>query len=117
MRPIDREAFERAIEMARRQDPATRTQIDEMLKERSWLDAARQAVYSCQFHSLHLKLWQPPPCWVDDIEADLAAGDDGNLGRYAAARLLKRMLAASLSRYEPDPITALEGKPRVASPT
>ena len=42
MTPTDRAAFERAIEMARWRDPATRNQINEMLQERSWLDAARQ---------------------------------------------------------------------------
>ena len=42
------------------------------------------------------------------MEATLAAGDDGILGKYAAATLLKRMLDAGLSIYEPDPIDALE---------
>jgi hypothetical protein len=47
------------------------------------------------------------------MEADLAAGDNGVMGRYAAATLLKRMLDAGISFYEPDPRTALEkAKPR-----
>jgi hypothetical protein len=30
------------------------------------------------------------------------------MGRRAAAELLRRLLAAGLSRYEPDPVNALE---------
>jgi hypothetical protein len=41
-------------------------------------------------------------------------GADGPIfGRRAAAELLRRMLAAGLSRYEPDPIAALEAAERV----
>jgi hypothetical protein len=42
------------------------------------------------------------------LVADINAGDDGVLGRYQAAKLLRRMLDAGLSRYEPDPERALK---------
>jgi hypothetical protein len=55
-----------------------------------------------------LKPWQSPPCWIDDLEGALAAGDDGILGDYAGATLLRRMLDWGLSRFEPDPVAALK---------
>jgi hypothetical protein len=58
--------------------------------------------------SLRLKPWQPVPCWIHDIETTLAAGDDGIMGRYAAALLLKKMLALGISRFHPYPIAAIE---------
>jgi hypothetical protein len=69
----------------------------------------RIARSSASSNNLHLKPWQRPPCWVENMEADLAGGDNGVMGRYAAATLLKRMLDAGIS----DPRTALEkAKPR-----
>jgi hypothetical protein len=62
------------------------------------------AAYGAQGDALHLKSWQPPPCWVEIGDGEIAPV----LGRRAAAEeLLRRMLAAGLSRYEPDPIGAL----------
>jgi hypothetical protein len=114
---IDRDALERAIAMARAKGPVDREQIDDKLKTEPWLDVGEFAAYSCQMDCLHLKPWQPTPSWVGDIKADLAAGDDGVGGQYAAALLLKKMLAAGLSRYEPDPVAALERVQDPAPPT
>jgi hypothetical protein len=63
-------------------------------------------VCSCwQDENLRLKPWQPLPC---DADLDwLAHGDDGTMGRYAAAKLLERLLAFGLSRWEPDPKRAI----------
>jgi hypothetical protein len=41
------------------------------------------------------------------IDAIIARGDDGTLGDYAAAKLLRRMLAANVSQFHPDPLAAL----------
>ena len=80
---------------------------------RNATSSRRIARNSASSNNLHLKPWQRPPCWVENMEADLAAGDNGVMGRYAAATLLKRMLDAGISFYEPDPRTALEkAKPR-----
>lgn len=108
LHPIDRDAFERAIAMMRANGGPDALQIENKLRNEPWEQVARFAAYSCQCDNLHLLPHQSPPCWIDDMEATLAAGDDGILGKYAAATLLKRMLDAGLSIYEPDPIDALE---------
>jgi hypothetical protein len=43
-----------------------------------------------------------------EIDALIAAGDDGTRGRYVAAKLLKRMLEVGVSKYDPDPMAAIE---------
>lgn len=107
---VDQEALERAIRIClTHKDRADQLQMERKLaSEDDWWDTATFAAYSCQVDALRLLPWQTPPCWVDDIEGILAGGDDGEMGCYAAARLLKRLLAAGLSRYEPDPIGALK---------
>jgi hypothetical protein len=109
--PIDRQAMERAIEICRtKKDPSDRRQIEKMLSTQPWCEVAAFAAYSCQVDSLALKPWQPTPAQIEDIEATLAAGDDGVGGRYGAARLLQRLLDAGLSAFEPDPVSALKRK-------
>jgi len=113
---LDRDAFERAIEITRNsKEPGRREQVDRMLKEEGWFRTADFCVYSCQMDLVRPRLWQPTPADIDpaDIETIIARGDDGvGSGRYAAAKLLRRMLRAGLSRYEPDPLRALEAKRR-----
>jgi hypothetical protein len=106
---IDEEALERAIVLAREESPGRARQIDNMV-ERDWWGAARFASYCSQCNSLHLPPWQSPPCWIGlgEIEGVIARGDDGASGRFQAAVLLRRLLQARLSRYEPDPLGALE---------
>jgi hypothetical protein len=116
---VDRDALERAIAICRmKKSPAAREQLEDMLKIRPWFDAATFAAYSCQCDALHLKPWQSPPCWVDDLVGDIQSGDDGVLGQHAAARLLRRMLDAGISRYEPDPLAVIKrAKGRPPAPT
>jgi len=104
----DREALVRAIATVRQMGPADCKQIDEKLKEEPWREAAEFAAYSAQCHTLRLKPWQSPPCWIEDVEGTIAKGNDGISGNYVAALLLKRMLGHGISKYEPDPISALE---------
>jgi hypothetical protein len=106
--PVDREALTRALKMARAESDLERERFDREVAERGWQHAAETAAYHCQDTALRLKPWQPPPCWIRDLEGDLAAGDDGVSGRYAAAKLTQRLLQAGLSRFEPDPLGALE---------
>jgi hypothetical protein len=101
----------RAIEMGRQRCKADREQLDEFLRERPWREVGEFAAYGCQCATLKLKPWQSPPCEVDPDWAD-DTGDDHH-GRIAAARLLRRLLAAGLSRYEPDPVAALERAERI----
>ena len=53
--------------------------------------------------------WVPMLIEPNEVEQIIAEGDDGKGwgGRYWAAKLLQEMLAAGLSRYEPDPLGAL----------
>lgn len=105
--PVDEAALTRAIE-AMRANPATREQIEDMLATKPWREAAEFAAYSCQCDALRLRPWQSPPSWIDDLVGDINAGPDGVGGQFAAARLLRRMLDAGLSRYEPDPLAGLK---------
>jgi hypothetical protein len=108
LHPIDKDALTRAIEMTRANGGSDAVQIENKLRKEPWGQVARFAAYCRQCDNLRLLPHQSPPCWVDDMEATLAAGDDGIMGKYAAAKLLQRMLDANISIYEPDPIAALE---------
>jgi len=108
---VDFEALDRAIRICRTQKtPADAEQIEHKLATELWREAAEFASYSCQCDALHLQPWQDPPCQVDDLVSAINAGDDGILGDYAAAKLLQRLLDRGLSRYEPDPVSALKAK-------
>ena len=93
---IDRNALARSMEMARR-DPKSAEQLDRMLKDRPWLKVAELAAYCCQRENLKLLPHQSPPC--------MTLGDDPD-----AEELLRRLLDAGLSRYEPDPLAALQDR-------
>jgi hypothetical protein len=105
--PIDHDAMARAIEIMRHRDQASAIQIADKLASEPWEEVGRFAAYGAQGDTLRLRPWQWPPCWIADIEAELAAPPDQS-GRQRAAELLQRMLAAGLSRFEPDPLAALE---------
>jgi hypothetical protein len=98
-------------------DPGRSRQIDAKLRDEPWQQVAEFCACHCQRQSLQLKPWQPPPCLLEDFEADIAAGDDGIMGRYAAAQLLKKMLEAGISFYEPNPLAALKKAKAPAKPT
>jgi hypothetical protein len=115
---VDREALERALDMARKESPQQAAQIDVMIRERGWNRAAEFASYCCQDANLKLRPWQMPPVWLKgDPDVVLAGidrghrgGDQDYRGCRQAALLVKRLLAAGLSRFEPDPETALARK-------
>jgi hypothetical protein len=104
---VDDEALERALAAAlarqRASDVPRRdglTQIEDMLRDRPRREVCEFASYSMQVHNLGLRPWQSPPCHGDSYP--------GHDGHAAGAALLQRLLAAGLSRFEPDPIAALE---------
>jgi hypothetical protein len=93
---VDRDALERALEKAKADEPE---RIERKLERKGWLEVAASAAYVCQRRALGLKPWQSPPMYGDAYP--------GHDGHAAAAVLLKRLIAAGLSRFEPGPIGAL----------
>jgi len=107
---VDLDALTRAMEIARR-DPRTAKQLEYKEKTYGWADAATFAAYCCQCDALKLRPWQEPPMHGDSTDG---IDDFPNAGRAAAADLLRRLLAAGLSRFEPDPMKALARAETVA---
>ena len=100
---VDRDALKRCIEMARTY-PRRSEQIDWKIKYDGWKDTAKFCAYLCQSKNLHLEIQEFPPCWLLDV--DDTAGPAFKR-KPEAAKLLRRLLTAHLSRFEPDPIAAL----------
>lgn len=107
--PVDQEALQRAVELLHAAGGVESTQMQYILRDDGWQEAAEFAVYHFQQKNLRLRPWQPPPSWINpkDVEVILAKGDDGALGHYRAASLVKRLLEAKLSQFEPNPQRAL----------
>ena len=99
MTDADKAALELCMERYKAQDKESRQQIASMLKDSSWHEVAIFACSNVQYQALCLKPWQTPPCFVDEDDPEERAQD--------AQLLLQRMLAAGISRYHPDPLTAL----------
>lgn len=97
---VDHGALMAALRQARAMGPDRAEQIDWMIRDDGWREAAEFAAGLCQTRALHLKPWQEPPCYADE-------GDPDERDRDAQA-LLRRMLAADVSRYHPDPLHALD---------
>jgi hypothetical protein len=102
----DRDALERCMEIAKR-DRAEQLE-GKLLQGDPWIEVAEFASYSCQIHALNLKPWQSPPCTEDE--------DDPAPRNRAAQTLLRRMLRAGISRFDPDPLRALAGAKRTSLP-
>lgn len=101
---IDREALERALAMALAdKDQGRVEQVRHMLETDHWLEVRGFCAYGQQRRSLGLRPWESPPMYGETEARDGFRND-------AARKLLKKMLAAGLSRYEPDPVTALRAK-------
>ena len=106
--PIDLDALRRAMAEARR-DPQEAAHLARLLKDhdnpaedRPWIDVAKSAAYHCQVENLKLRPWELPPMHgaVDNPRGNAQ-------GREKARKLLDRLLAAGLSRFEPNPEVAL----------
>lgn len=98
----DRNALQRCLDAAMR-DPLRAEQLNSKLDDgEHWFDVADFACYCVQGDALQLDPWQEPPSVEDET--------DPNPDDKDAQALLKQMLAAGLSRYEPDPLAALAKK-------
>jgi hypothetical protein len=106
---LDHDAFYRAIEMMRRHSPMEAAQIDGKLSREGFVSAGKFASYCMQCETLRLKPWEAPPM-------DAQGGDvvDPNVYGHRAAEiaLRDRLLAAGLSLFEPDPLSALAASER-----
>jgi hypothetical protein len=101
---VDRKALQRAMAIVMQRDRVSAEHLKSKLEDEPWDEVAEFAAMSCQYHALALKPWQEPPCHADE--------DDRHPRDPMAQRLLRKMLAAGVSRYDPDPLTALAGAKR-----
>jgi hypothetical protein len=109
----DLAALTLAIERARAQDAGLAQQIDRMLTNPDWREVGMFAAACCQRQALRLKPWQIPPCRIRDPDHPDRSRDRGYGEidrRYEAARLLRQMYDFGISRWHPDPLTAIEEK-------
>jgi hypothetical protein len=109
---VDREAFQRAIDLTLAETDKDRvSQVRSMLETREWIDVANFCSYHRQYHALSLRPWEEPPCWIDIDEIPIImAVEPSNNQRYRAAKLTRQLLDAGLSQFEPDPLQALAKK-------
>jgi len=99
---LDADAFRRAIAWCRSHGDADA--IERTWAREGFEAAGHSAAYSAQCTTLRLKPWQCPPCDA----CGQAPGDPNVYGaRPAEVELRDRLLAAGLSVYEPDPLSAL----------
>jgi hypothetical protein len=97
----DRAALKRALKQVRTHGKDRAQQIDSRLADEPWDEVARFAAYSCQIHALKLRPWEDPSMYGDIVGA-----------QDRAAKLLEKMLAAGISRWEPNPMQALAAAKR-----
>jgi hypothetical protein len=101
--PIDRDALERALVIARAENGTECARFDDIEARHGWREAGERAAYHLQVKTLRLKPWHCPPC---DCRSDEIGHGYGH--SRAEVMLRRRMLEAKLSLYEPDPAAALE---------
>jgi hypothetical protein len=102
MKKLDKAALELALETVLQgkepqPDPGRPDQVRTFVHEDGFEYAAKFCSSLLQRRHLQLRPWQRPPCRSEP--------HDGSEG----GQLLARMLAAGVSRYEPNPLAALEG--------
>ena len=106
---VDRDAFTRAIEtMLRSPEAIHRNDFKRRLREAKepWEKIGRDAASVCQCRALKLAPWQTAPHQAELNQIDEPGFEHRSTA--AAAAILGKLLSAGLSRYEPDPLGALE---------
>jgi hypothetical protein len=98
--PTDITALELAVEQTLRERSDWGMQISCKIAEEGWRQAAEFAASHRQTIALHLKPWQLPP-------SDVVESDAHDPLRAEAVRLLHKMLAHGVSRYDPNPLAAI----------
>jgi hypothetical protein len=100
---VDRAALEECLRLVRSSsDPKRREQIEDKLQDKTqtWFRVADFACYGCQRRAMKLQLWEDPPSSIGEDE-------DEDVHNQVGRKVLQQLLAAGLSRYEPDPMAAL----------
>ena len=101
MRKIDRAALELALQQTLAEKDQSRVeQVQSMLKGRTRLEVSQFCSFHRQIEALRLHPWEMPPC-LGDL-------DNGSGRDERAWALLGRMRKAGVSRWHPDPMSALE---------
>ena len=96
----DKAALTQCMEIARR-NPRRAEHLQAKLDSgQPWEEVASFAAFGMQIEALDLMPWQAPPCIADE--------DHDDPHQPEAVKLLRRMLAAGVSRYDPDPMGAFE---------
>src|SRR6516165_2927170 len=102
MRKTDRAALDLALQQTLAEKDQSRVdQVRSMLERRTRLEVSQFCSFHRQIAALALKPWELPPC-LGDYD-----GAPGGRDEQAWA-LLKRMRKAGLSRWDPDPLAAVE---------
>ncbi|MER8743873.1 hypothetical protein NKH54_12385 [Mesorhizobium sp. M1004] len=99
----DKNALTRCMEIASR-DPSRGGQLASMLLDRPWEEVAHFACYCVQSQALNLKPHETAPAFADILYPEGVRRDPD------AGALRDKMLAAGLSVFEPDPISALRSR-------
>jgi hypothetical protein len=109
------DALTRAVAEQRARGGERQRQIEAMLASKTWFETAKFAAYSLQILHLQIKPWEVVPCDTAPDAVDVPGAEMRHIG--SAARIVRRLLAAGLSRYEGDPLAALErAKSATATP-
>jgi len=107
--PVDEEALRRALDLERKSDPQRAVWLDEQVVKVGWREAGKAAARRQQYRNLRLRPWMVTPSEVNPDSEDAIGYEHRGVGR--AAQLLRQLLASDLSRFEPNPIAALEAEP------
>jgi hypothetical protein len=96
----DREAMMLALRQCCEESAKREQQIKAMAAARRWQRVGAFASFVRQCNAVDLRPHEEAPCHVND-PAHPAKGEE------AAARLLRRMLRAGVSKWHPDPLAAI----------
>jgi hypothetical protein len=96
----DREVMMLALRQCCDSDDKRARQIETMAASRPWQRVGAFGSFVCQCHALDLGPHEEAPCHVNDPA-------DPGPGEQEAARLLRRMLQAGVSKWHPNPMAAI----------
>ena len=105
----DHGALERCIEAIRQESPSRREEVASKLANEGWRATAEWACWCCQDRNLRCKPWQwVTPGRIKDVQVSLTADPNGHTGERGAAEIVRRLFKTGLTKYEDDPLAALE---------